>query len=307
VNPIFRLLRAFIGQQRSSGTDFYDRATHVRRVPDAEIAIAEAALANGGPVADRLLRQLREARDVWRLIRDGGGYELRISTTDRLGVRNVPRSGWTSMWIPVAATGDDRPLELQVFVFEAGIVALHGRTLDGAAWPRDWRARPEDLERVRAKAPWLHLPTPAELSASRAAAAATIASWLGDEAALRGRRGVVRADPPATDEAVTAFAAKERFALPEAYESLVRAADGIEVGRLLVLGTRDAYRLDLPGPARLAIAPPDEDGVVTIAESGEVVWVDVDDETTEGKIVGADLRRWLAAQLTRKPKATTRT
>jgi hypothetical protein len=307
VNPIFRLRRALIGRQRSSGTDFYDRATHVRRVPQGEMAIVEAALANGGPVADRLLRQLREAPDVWRLIADGGGYELRISTTDKLGVRGVPRSGWTSTWIPVVAAGDARRFELQVFVFEAGVVALLGRTLDGAMWPRDWRARPEDLERIRAKAPWLHLPTPADLRASRAAAAATIETWLGDGATLRGRRGAMHAGPPATDEAVAAFAAKEGFALPEAYASLVRVADGIEVGRLLVLGTRDAYRLDVPGPARLVIAPPDEDGVLTIAESGQVVWVDADDQATEGRIVGSDLRSWLVKQLTPKRNSTTAT
>lgn len=271
------------------------------------MAVVEAALANGGTIAVRFLRQLREAGDVWRLIAEGGEYELRISTTDGLGVRDVPRFGWTSEWIPVETEGDPRPLELQVFVFEAGIVALRGRTLDGARWPRDWRARPDDLERIRAKAPWLHLPTPAELSASRVVAAARIAAWLGDGTSLRGRRGAMRAHPPATDEVVAAFVAKEEFALPEAYESMVRSADGIEVGRLLVLGTRDAYRLDMPGPARLVIAPPNEDGALTIAESGEVVWVDVGDETTDGRIVAPDLRGWLVTQLTPKTKASTAT
>jgi len=286
------------------GADFHHRAKHVRRVPDAEMAVTEAALANGGAIADRLLRQLREAGDVWRLIADDGGYELRISTTDDLKVRDVPRSGWTSEWIPVVAAGDAQPLELRVFVFDSGIVELLGRTLDGRPWPRDWRVRPEDLPRIRAMAPWIHLPTPAELSASRVAAAATIAAWLGDGAAMRGRRGVIRVEPPATDEAVAAFAAKEWFVLPEAYESLVRGADGIEVGRLLVLGTRDAYRLDMPGPARLVIAPPNEDGALTIAESGEVVWIDVGDETTDGRIVAPDLRRWLTTQLARRTKPT---
>jgi hypothetical protein len=117
----------------------------------------------------------------------------------------------------------------------------------------------------------------------------------------------VRADPPATVDAVAAFADKEGFALPEAYESLVLRADGIEVGRVLMLGTRDAYRLDMPGPPRLVIAPPTEDGALTIAESGEVVWVELGDETTDGKVVAPDLRHWLMAQLRRKTKATTGT
>lgn len=295
------------GRSRPRGTDFHDLAKRVPRVPDAEMAVAEAALANGGAIADRLLRQLREACDVWRLIAEGGGYELRISTTDDLTVRDVPRSGWTSDWIPVATAGDAQPLELRLFVFDAGIVELLGRTLDGRPWPRDWRARPEDLEAIHVKAPWLHLPTSDEVRAARMAATATVAAWLGHEEALRGRRGVLRADPPATDDAIAAFSAKEGFALPEAYESLVRRADGIEVGRLLVLGTRDAYRLDMPGPARLVIAPPNEDGALTIAEAGEVVWVDLGDTTTDGRVVAPDLRDWLTKQLTRTRKGTTAT
>jgi hypothetical protein len=91
--------------------------------------------------------------------------------------------------------------------------------------------------------------------------------------------------PSRPDASVAAFAARERIALPEACESLIRRADGIEVGRLFVLGTRDAYRLDMPGPARLVIAPPTEDGALTIVESGEVVWVELGDETTDGRVV----------------------
>lgn len=192
-------------------------------------------------------------------------------------------------------------------MFEAGIVELLGRTLDGRPWPRDWRVREQDLGSIRGKAPWLQLPTPAEVRATRVSAAATLATWLGDEERLRGRRGVLRADPPATDAAVVAFSAKEGFALPEAYESLIRLADGIEVGRLLVLGTRDAYRLDMPGPARLVIAPPSEDGVLTIAESGEVVWIELGDTTTDGRVVAPDLRLWLKKQLTQARQGTTST
>jgi hypothetical protein len=302
MNPVPRLRRALFGPPRPR-TEFGDLATRVRRVPDAEMAVAEAALENGGAIAARIIRQLREAGDVWRLIGDDGGYELQISTTDDLMVRDVPREGWASEWIPVVTARDARPLELRIFVFEAGIAELLGRSRDSQPWPQEWQVPPGDLETVRATAPWIHLPTPADLRAARLHAAAAIAAWLGDDEAMRGRRGVVRADPPATDETIAAFAAREGFVLPEAYESLLRQVDGIEVGTFLVLGTRDAYRLDMPGPARLVIAPPNEDGALTIAESGEVVWVDLGDETTDGKVVATDLRRWLKRKLTRKPKA----
>ena len=305
MDPLARLRRFVFGAPRPRGTEFHDLAKRVKHVPDGESAVIEAALADGGPIADRLLRQLRDAGHVWRLIADDGSYELRISTTDDLRVRDVPRRGWTSDHIPIQADGDGQPLELSVVVDVSGIVELHGRTLDGRPWPHDWSARQENLDGIRARAPWLTLPTAAELRAARATAAATIATWLSDDESLRGRRGAVSVDPPASDDAVAAFAVRERFRLPEAYDSMLRRCDGIEVGPVVVMGTRDAYRLDMPGPTRLVIAPPNEDGAFTLSESGEVVWVEIDAMTTDGKVVAADLRQWVASRLTRNAKAGT--
>ena len=86
MNPVDRLRHAMAGPWRPRGGDFHDVAKRVARVPDAELAVTEAALSDGGAIADRLIRQLREAGDVWRLITDDGTYELRISTTDDLRV-----------------------------------------------------------------------------------------------------------------------------------------------------------------------------------------------------------------------------
>lgn len=128
MKPLARLRRAMVGRSRPRGADFHDLAKRVPRVPDAEMAIAEAALANGGAIADRLLRQLREAGDVWRMIADDGRYELRISTTNDLTVRDVPRSGWLSEWIPVAASGEMLIPLLQ-----------HGTTCRVDGWTNDFR------------------------------------------------------------------------------------------------------------------------------------------------------------------------
>jgi len=49
------------------GNDFYQRAERSRAVPAAELAVADAVLADGGPTARRLATQLREASDVYRL------------------------------------------------------------------------------------------------------------------------------------------------------------------------------------------------------------------------------------------------
>lgn len=289
-------------------TDFYDLAKRAPRVPPAELAVAEAALADGGPIAERLLRQLRQGGtktagrwgrvSVWRLIAEEGPYELRVSTRD--AIRDVPREGWSSDWIPVSEAPSGRALELRIVVSQAGIAELAGRTLDGQPWPKAWEVRTEVLDAIRARAPWLRLPTPADIGASRAHAAAVIEQWLGEAGALRGRRGVVSVESPAAAAAVATFEAAQGVQLPAAYRELLELADGIEVGRRVILGTRDAYRLDIPGPDRLVIAPPDETGALVLAPSGEVLWVDIDDPTSDGRRLASDLREWLRKELSRR-------
>ena len=186
-------------------------------------------------------------------------------------------------------------------MFEAGIVALAGRTDDARPWPESWQAEAGALVAIRAAAPWLRLPTPTQLRTTRARAALAIGEWLGDEAAIRGRRGVIRAEPPATPDEIAAFAIRESFALPEGYRSLLAVADGIEIKSIVVLGTRDAYRLDMPGPPRLVIVSPNEDGATTLAEGGEVVVVPIGDARADGRFVAADLRAWLRSRLALRP------
>lgn len=273
------------------GTDYYDLAKHVRSVPSAELAVAEAALAGAGPIGDRLVAQLREAPDVWRLIGDDGSYELRVSA--RKAVRGVPRSNWTSVPIPVRAR-DGRDLEIRIEVFYAGIISLFGRALDGQRWPATLSLAEGSLDRIRSRAPWLHLPTPGELRADRARAVAVLERWLGRPGGLAARRGTVSIEPPASEEAIVAFEREHAFPLPVAYRELLLVANGFEIGSRVVLGTHDAYRLDIPGPDRLVISPPDEDGAFVLAPDGEVRFVDIADSTSEGRIRASDLRQWVA-------------
>ena len=284
-------------RRRPSSADFYAVAKHGRRVPDAEIAIAEVALSGSGPVGERIVSQLREARDVWRHSTADGTYELRISTTDDLTIDDVPSGGGSSRWIPLIAGPDARPIELRLVVLEAGIVEILGRAADARRWPKTWTARPEDLAAIRRQAPWLDLPTQTGIVVSRRAAERAIGTWLGDPGALHAVRAHLSARPPATSIAIDALATTERLRLPEAYRSLLEVANGIKVGGLSILGTRDAYRLDIPGPGRLVICPPDEDGAIGLAETGEVVHIDVDDETSDGQSLAPDLRVWLLGRL----------
>ena len=288
-----RLART-LGISGSGRRDHHAPGRRVGRVPPAELSVVEAALTRGGPIADRVVRQFQQAPHVWRLIGEGGAYELQISTIDPLAIRDVPRAGWMSAWIPVTAMPGDRPVELRISILGAGIAMLLGQTRDGAPWPKTWTARAEDLARIRDQAPWLQLPTPEDLRRSRASASRVIGAWLGQPGALRGRRGLVRAEPPASQIEISAFEERERFQLPPSYRELLLAADGIEVGDATVLGTRDAYRLDIPGPDRLVVSPPTEDGALTLAPGGEVIWVDIDDETSEGRVLATDLREWLS-------------
>jgi hypothetical protein len=294
---ILAAIRSRLAGSRS--TDYYGLASHGRRVPPAELAVAEAALAGVGPIAERIVAQLREAPDVWRLIADDGSYELRVSTT--IDLHGVPRSGWRSRPIPVRARPGSRPLELELRVSMAGIVELHGRALDGTAWPRTWTADDGDLDAIRANAPWIDLPTPAELREQRALAVEVLEAWLGDHGALQDEPGAIAVEPPATAEAIAAFEQAQGFELPRAYRDLLLAADGFEIGATVVLGTNDAYRLDMPGPDRLVIAPPDEDGALVLAPNGELRFVEVGDETGEGRPRAPDLREWTRRRVRAAP------
>jgi len=184
-------------------------------------------------------------------------------------------------------------LDMRRVVSQAGIIELDGRARDGRPWPKAWDVRGEDPDAIRARAPWLRLPSSAAIRASRAHAVAIIEQWLGEPGALKGRRGVASVQPPAAAVTIAAFETAQGFRLPSAYRELLQVADGVEIGRHVVMGTSDAYRLDIPGPDQLVIAPPDETGALVLAPSGEVLWVDIDDPASDGRRLAADLRAWL--------------
>lgn len=284
----------FVAPRRN---DFYGVAKKSRRVPPAELAVAEVALEGGGPIAERLARQLREAPDVWRLISDDGTYDLRVSTS--IEVRGVPRAGWRSRPIPVHA--GERALEITLDVSPAGIIEILGRTLDGLPWPAAWQVQEAELDAIRTAAPWIALPTPTQVREQRARAVEVIEAWLGEPGLLDGTRGMVAADPPATPEAIAAFEQTHSFLLPAAYRDLVLVADGIEVGSFVLLGTNDAYRLDIAGSDRLVITPPNEDGAFVLALNGEVRFVELEDATSDGRLRASDLREWVRKRVRPRP------
>lgn len=288
-----------LGRQPRQGTDFYDLAEREHRIPVAEMAVAEAVLSGGGPIAERALRQLRETPEVRRHRAQDGSYEMRIATFDNLNIRGVPRAGWISEPIPVETT-DGRRIELWVGMVEAGIVGFTGRTEDGHPWPKVWEIAAASLDLIRASDSWMRLPTPAELEAERTRAADLISGWLNDSDLLRGRRGSLRADPPASADELAAFEKRESFRLPDDYRDLLQVANGIRIGSLDVLGTNDAYRLDVPGPMRLVIAPPDEDGAFVLNEFGAVEWIDIGDVAATGTDRAPDLRTWVRRKLHRR-------
>ena len=296
--PPARFLRWIRGPRR---TDYYGLADRTKRVPISELAVAEAALTGGGAIAGRLIRQLREAPDVYRLRAEDGTYELRVSTK-LAPVRDVPRAGWRTDWIPITTRQTSRRIEMQVVVDFSGAVELFGRTADGAPWPRDWDVRSEDIEAIRSRAPWFDFPTPGRLRQARAEGASRLSTWLGEPELLTGRVGQLQIEPPATRDEIAAFESREAFDLPDAYRALIELANGVEIGRVVVLGTRDAYRLDIPGPDRLVIAPPNDQGALTLAATGAVVWVAIDDETADGRIEAPDLRIWVRQQLARRTR-----
>ena len=266
----------------------------MKRVPEAEIAVVDSALRRGGPLADTFVRQLRDALDVYRLRGEDGAYELRVSTL--LEVSGVPRDGWRSRPIPIR-TSTGRELAAVIVVHEAGIIGIEGTTQDGRPWPADWTAAPEALRAIEEEASWLPLPTDIEIDEQRAQAGRAIGAWLGSVSSPDHLPGRLSARPPASRSELSALAEREGFVLPEAYEALLRSADGVDIGDLSVLGTADAYRLDTAGVARLVICPPDEDGAVVLELDGRVIQVDIDDPDGDGVVLAEDLRAYVTSRL----------
>lgn len=286
----------WLGLTRPRTGDFYSVADRAKRVPEAEIAVVASALAGGGQLADVLVRQLREAPDVYRLRAEGGVYELRVSTV--LEVDGVPRDGWRSRSIPVETTAGRR-LQVKLVVHEAGIIGIEGTTEDRERWPADWRVASDVLQAIEERAPWLALPDEEAMREGRVRAAEVVRGWLARKAVvtLDGHRVVVR--PPATEADLDGLAERSTFALPEAYAALLRSTDGVDIDGLSVLGTADAYRLDIPGAPRLVICPPDEDGALVLDLDGRVVHVDIDDPVGIGRTLAEDLRSFVASRLGR--------
>lgn len=197
----------------------------------------------------------------------------------------------------------DRALEITLHVPRPGIVEILGRTLDGLPWPTEWQVEERDLDPIRSTAPWIDLPTPAQIREQRALAVEVIETWLGEPGILHGKRGMVVADPPTTSGAIAAFETTHSFPLPPAYRDLLLVANGIEVGSFVLMGTDGAYRLDIPGPDRLIIAPPNEDGAYVLASNGEVRFVELRDGTSDGRLRAPDLREWVRKRVRTRPRS----
>jgi hypothetical protein len=274
--------------------DPYARAEHTRTIPKAELRAAEAILKSGGPVAHRMLRQLRNAPDVWRLRAPDGRFELRISTSLSLGI--VPPDRIESDRVVLADSVTGRELELAVAVDRAAIAGMIGRTLDGNQWPRDWVAGEEDLTRICASAPHIRLPTAEALQRQRAEVATALAAWADDPSiAERARR--IRPSDPAKPEDVDALELQERVRLPQDYRSLLLITDGLEIGPLTILGSADAYRLDTEAVNRLLIVPADDRGAIVLDENGRVVHVALDDPLDGGREIAPSMRAFVRRRL----------
>ena len=210
----------------------------------------------------------------------------------------MPRDGWRSRSIPVETTAGRR-LHVELVVHEAGIIGIEGTTEDHERWPADWRVATDVLRAIEERAPWLALPDEEAMREGRVRAAQVVRGWLAPKAVvtLDGHRIVVR--PPATEADLDSLVERSTFALPEAYATLLRSTDGVDIDGLSVLGTADAYRLDIPGAPRLVICPPDEDGALVLDLDGRVVHVDIDDPAGIGRALAEDLRSFVASRLGR--------
>ena len=83
--------------------------------------------------------------------------------------------------------------------------------------------------------------------------------WLGDCGLVDAAADDLRIFPPASASEIGELERRTNSRLPESFREFLAVSDGMDVGPVRVLGSADAYQLDIPARDGLVIAwEPDE-------------------------------------------------
>lgn len=198
------------------------------------------------------------------------------------------------LYVIDAITG--RRLEFKVKLLRGGFFGyLIGTAVDGGDWPRDWTLSEQFESKEMEENVYLSLP-PAEIDSAQLD---QLITWLAEQV---GTVEDVVLFPPATNRDVDHLVAQEEVKVPPEYKKFVSITNGMDVGKTQILGTKDAYRLDVPGYGpSLVVASLGEDGVIAVPSGesnlNEVLLCTPGDKTEKMKVslLASTLRKFIAA------------
>ncbi len=259
------------------------------RLTSSEVAVIRALLPKHDRRAEPLLQQALDPPEVHRELPAANSCKVRIPYIkhDRYAI-NAPQEV-TSPPITVTDSASGRQLRFTVKILRGGFLNdLVGVAQDGEPWPFDWSVDEAKLGEWGAGQllNWL----PPEMSTlTRVKVLEQLAAWCDvDPGKLCAfADDILWVSPPASDDGIRLAEARLRSRLPAEYREFVRICDGIAIrhGRPYeVLGTSDAYRLDLngiPGSPFLVVTVLYEDGVVAVDAAGVTVLLGPDSSLRE--------------------------
>jgi len=237
-----------------------------RKSSSDEYAVIRVLLAGPSESHAKLLRQVETAPCVERsLQKDETVFRLSVpSTTEDLLIPLDENVESRNIFVVDRKSG--AVLGFKVVLLRGGFFGfLEGRREDGQRWSYSWTLDYGSLPTAPEDSPFLGLPSQDRLDEVQSRGQSAFSSWLGDSE-IRAHADRLKFFPPITRKDLDALEKRENVRPPRHLLELWNLTNGLDVGDLECLGSKDARVFDgSPQLGKLlVIADLREDGIAGI-------------------------------------------
>jgi hypothetical protein len=241
---------------------------HKSRTPNGqERSLLRVLLRGPDERYTKLLRQVETAPYVQRALQQGERvYRLSVpSTREDLLIRLD--EDLESSTLEVTDQSSRTVLAFKVVLLRGGFFGfLEGKRADGQKWSRNWILDRDSLQRAQRDSPFLVLPSLEEQAEAQERGLAFLSKWLDDAELVESRSSRLRFFRSATTSELEEFRRRENVKAPAPLLELWKVSDGVDLGDLELLGSKDARIWDgfRDAGSLLIIADLPEDGVIGV-------------------------------------------